>query len=198
MEGQPNQAPAIQDFIGWFEGACSLGSGNAGPSLNCRFLPNPKLDDYLRHPRNLQKLLEAVFPNTELLVDPNVISKDYAKVFLILLLINHARYITHFVQYDSLSDLRLPFETRPSGFPRPTPEDPDFFDSFHRLQWQFCAPILHDSLNRRFEAEEVVLPIIRKDVLGAGGSATTYKIQLHPAYDRLKPESDASLVLDIV
>lgn len=45
--------------------------------------------------------------------------------------------------------------------------------------------------NENYRLEDLlILPITSKEVIGRGGSATLYKIELHPYYDKLYQAAD--------
>jgi hypothetical protein len=149
------------------------------------FVPFQDLEDYFSTPLQLKKTLESVcrrFPWTNI---RSWIPPNYFRVFAILLRIGKGTYITHFHSHG-LSDALLPFEKCPPDFPKADP-DKQFFSNFLSTQWEFCAPdFRYKQLNRRvFRNHGWILPITQKTSLGGGGSATLFKIQLHPSYDHL-------------
>lgn len=195
-EPQPDHDPAIQEFHQWVRHARSMGSGDARVECDRPFLPYRKLESYFDNQYRVQKLLRALFHDrAESPVGPDDIREHYSKVFFILVLIGRGCYIEHFVRHDDLCDQRLPFKASPDNFPI-APTGPDLFDSFHQKQWEFCAPIFQDNMNKIFGDREV-LPITQKERLRSGGSATTFKVILHPAYDQLTPKRNTEMVHEI-
>ena len=194
VESQPDHNSDIQNFQQWARDArCVTSGGDTRDELTQSFIPNPKLESYLRVPRRVRSLLEALFPGNELPVEPEEVRKKYSKVFVILLLIGKGRYIENFVGRDSLCDQHLPFESKPSAFPIES-TDPHFFKKFHDIQWELCAPYFDDATNKQFEPNEI-LPIIHKEKLAGGGNATIYKIKIHEAYNRLTLSDSSELAV---
>ena len=148
------------------------------------FLPGTKTEAYFKDIGPVKKLLAVLFPNGAPKLDPEIIRKKYVKVFLILLLTGNGHFIELFVRHDSLCDQYLPFRSRPTHFPN-SAGDADFFTSFYRKQWEFCARIFRNETHQQFDEKDLILPIISREKLGSGGSATVLKIELHPAYNKL-------------
>ena len=170
--------PTIQEFYQWYEGAKIK-------STDC-FLPETAVSEYFKDPSRVKRLLQAVFRRRDdLPVEPQEIRQSHSKIFFILVLIDRGQFIEHFIRHPALSDQSLPIRATPPSWPI-SPTDPQFFSLFDQKQWEFCAPIFSDNMNRDFESQ-TVLPIVYKEKLAGGGSATTYKITLHSAYDRLRP-----------
>lgn len=188
VELQPDDHPHIQDLLTWAEGARRLGTGGAGLETDRPFIPVSEIEAYFQDIRPVKKLLAALFPHDPPQVDPETIRKNYAKVFLILVLTGNGRFIVSFVRHDSLCDRYLPFTSRPARFP-PSTANAGFFESFYHRQWEFCAPILQYGMNVQFDEKDLILPIIYKKKLGHGGSSIVHKIELHPAYNKLGREA---------
>jgi len=59
----------------------------------------------------------------------------------------------------------------------------------------FCAPTFSGRKHCIWALNDgCILPIVEKEELGRGGSSVTYKIRLHPYYDRLIEKSDQKKV----
>ncbi|KAL1635093.1 hypothetical protein SLS56_001845 [Neofusicoccum ribis] len=184
---QPNHRDAIQEFLAWFESAKV--QGQVGParthSIDNYFIPFPKVSGFFKDSRQYRKILDALWPDTDIPIHPESVAQDYTTVFCILLCINKGHYIEKFARDDDLSDRKLPFTAMPSTFPISTPDE-DFFGDFFRAQWHFCAPALKYRMERRFGPNHI-LPIVHKQPLGSGGSAQTFQIIVASAYDQLDP-----------
>ena len=166
---------------------CSSDTGQ-GPTQS--FIPNPKLEEYLRVPRRVRTLLEALFSDSDLPVEPEEVRRKYSKVFVILLLIGKGEYIINFVGRDSLCDRHLPFDSKPSAFPIDS-TDSTFFQRFRDIQFEVCAPCFDDDgAHKHFEPSEI-LPITNKKKLAGGGAATIYQITIHEAYNNLSRRTGA-------
>lgn len=183
VDQQPDDHPHIQELFSWAKEARRLGVGDTGLKLDRPFIPDPETKAYLKDIRKIKNLLAALDPDGNPQLDPETIRNKYPKVFLILLLTGNGRFISHFVRHDSLCDQYLPFRTRPHEFPHTS--NIDFFTSFCRQQWEFCAQIFHYGTDQRFDEKDLILPIISIEKLEGGGSATVHKIGLHPAYNEL-------------
>lgn len=152
------------------------------------FIPDLKVKELTV--AGIRKMLRALWPD-DLPVQVETVQADYAKVFCILLRIAQGYFIEHFVKHDSLCDSKLPFEAKPPNFP-PSPDD-ELFAQFYAIQWMFCAPTFrYNKINQ--EWNNYILPIILKEDLARGGTATTSKIMLHGAYNRLDPTGDTDKV----
>lgn len=188
-EQQPDNHPDLQDLLTWAEGVRQPGIGGNGLEIGRSFMPDPDIEAYFKTVRPIQKLLAALFPFVAPQMDPETIRKKYIKVFLILLFTSNGRFIASFLRHDNLSDQYLPFKSRPNHFP-PSTADPDFFTSFYRRQWEFCARTFEYAIHQQLD-EDLILPIIYKKKLGGGGSAVVHQIKLHPAYDKLSRQGHA-------
>ncbi|KAF2813081.1 uncharacterized protein BDZ99DRAFT_473802 [Mytilinidion resinicola] len=146
------------------------------------FVPLDLLEAYLDQRRVTQLL--AALPGV---IDAANVLEHYLRVFAILIIIGKAEYIKHFLQHSDLEDKILPITSlnhRPSHWPS-VADSNDFFPSFYKAQWQFCALDFTQKLKGSVLDEDLILPIIEKKELGSGGSAAIYKIKLHDAYNHL-------------
>lgn len=181
---QRDHHPAVQEFITWITENSIPGIKRSQSANTCLFIPLPRLKAYLDG-RRVTALLQALFPDGTP-VRWDAVRTDYSRVFCILILIGKGIYIKHFTQNDSLSDQKLPFESKPRSFPTAT-YDPNFFSTFSKKQWMFCPHEFHyNKIDLRVE-NECILPFISRKKLAEGGSAEIYKIDVHEAYDNLNP-----------
>jgi hypothetical protein len=186
---QPDWNPDISEFIRWVKDKSVTGTLGPVPAVNHPFMPLPRLETYLKDGNKTRILLQALFPNGDSPVEPEEVWRNCIKVFSILLLIGKGSFIQHFVQHDQLWDSKLPFLSSPHHFPPATGND-QFFVAFFKQQWHFCPYLFrHNEIHAHLE-KECILPIVHKEQLGYGGSALTYKIKLHPAYDDLTGPTD--------
>lgn len=118
-------------------------------------------------------------------VDANYVRDHYLQSFAILLCIGQGHLIRQFQKEDALQDQKLPHRTQPSDFPS---TDPGVFEEFQAKQWQFCAPTLKYGMDAHFKDDDI-LPILRREQIGEGGSAIVYKIVLDDEYNALSPRS---------
>ena len=177
---------AVLAFNAWRHSPEAQLLGIGGPDLETTspFVPRSNLDKYFEEPRHLENLLDAVLEDHERsAVDADYVREHYLQSFAILVCIGAGALIHHFQQYETLRDEKLPHRTLPDGFPITTPHK---FDDFKNAQWQFCPKILEYNMTSRFK-EEDILPIIRKEKIGEGGSAIIYKIVVEESYNSLRP-----------
>ena len=191
-KAQPDDHPAIQDLLKLVNSTEDRGlrSGDTNDSDaddgEYAFIPRTRLQAYLGQYDQVEKLLSALFGDEDPMSNPpdaGTIRQSYSKIFCILIAIGKGRFINHFIEHG-IEDRYLPFQSHPGNFPSAT-SDSSFFTTFYQQQWKFCVPELHKCFNKRFDANEWILPIKRKEELDHGGSAATYKIEVHEAYDQL-------------
>ena len=187
---QPDHDEDIQYFLHWLEEkrvlrTCSLGCTDY-------FIPKSVVREYFEDPYKVRKLLAPFYPDG---LQPDLVGRLYFKAFSILLCIGKGHFIQHFAQHSDLHHKRIPFFSRPRSFPIDT-RDEDFFAKFYKTQWQFCPPTFHDKMEMHYSDDEI-LPIVKEQKVGQGGSASVYRIVLHKAYDRLDVKSNVSTVITI-
>jgi hypothetical protein len=174
----------VQRFLSYFRENCEKGhcSVSGEPAF---YLPESKLKEYFADKHTLQAILKAILPHEKDLHNVRQqIRRHYTKCFAILLYIGHPRLIVPFVEAPYLADSRLPFDACPPTFPFHANRD-QLFQRFYEYQWAFCAPILH---YRTFTLRsELILPftILGRIEGGEGGTSETFKIEVHPEYDKL-------------
>lgn len=186
VESNAQHNDALQAFHTWRRSpeAQLPGIGGTNFDTTCPFVPRSNLKKYFEKPRQLENLLDAVLESHERpAVEATYVREHYLQSFATLLCIGEGRLIHHFQQYNGLRDQKLPYRTRPDDFPFTTPHK---FEDFKKEQWQFCASKLEYGMNDRFK-EEDILPIIRKEEIGGGGSAVIYKIVVDENYNSLRP-----------
>ena len=186
---QPDHEEALQNFHSLINR--SLFEGKAANPDFCKFCPEGVLRHYFEefHHQNLRRLLKAVLytqnaPHREL-PTKDILGKEhsYVLIFAILLRIGQGRLIRHFSQHTSLCDTYLPFTAMPSAFPGALRQQ-EIFKDFRAMQWQFC-PARMDSRQIAIWEEERILPIHTMEPIGKGGSADTFRIQIHDQYNKM-------------
>ncbi|KAL9095882.1 MAG: hypothetical protein Q9165_001879 [Trypethelium subeluteriae] len=147
------------------------------------FVPENQLEEYFD--RHLEEILSALSEDIGIrFVEPRLIRDGYLKIFAILLRIKREAWIQYFLNFPSLNDSKLPFEVKPHDFPVLTEDDRFFWTSFNKCQWIFCAPEIKYKPRCKWNTQ-IILPIIFKEKIASGRSADTYKIRIHPDYNRL-------------
>ena len=182
-------SPYIQELFEWVPKHCIKGTIGPSPFPNTPFMPLPDLQAFFETHDRKDKILHDLFSEPPSLETGET---GYLRVFTILILLGKGTYIEHFVQFPNLRDSNLPFLVKPSHFPT-DPTDPIFWERFHEKQFAFCAHYFRDNENKWLE-DLCVLPITEKSAIGQGGSATLYKIRLHPHYDKLIREGGSATV----
>ena len=193
VESHTQHHDALQDFHAWRRSPEAQLPGIGGPDFEteCFFISQSKLEKYFERPRKVENLLDAVLNSEQRpAVDASYVRDYYLRSFATLLCIGEGSMIHHFLKYQSLRDRNLPHRVRPDEFPFTTP---GIFNDFKNAQWQFCASNLERGMNEGFKGEEI-LPIIRRERIGEGGSAIIYKIVIDKDYNSLRPYSPINSV----
>ena len=178
--------PVIQDFHAWYRRAGQKGkSYNISQLVDCTFIPEGSVRAYLGEENRVQRLIEAIFPDPDSakLPEAETIRKSHLNLFCILLCIGKGHFINHFVE-NRLYDSTLPYTVRPTNFPYDS-NDSKFWESFFKRQWEFSARKFTYNTNEHLDAEQWILPFTQVEKIGEGGSAMTYKVELHEQYDDL-------------
>jgi hypothetical protein len=192
---QPDFQPSIQSFLSFLDRSSSFEVTEPesldGPILNS-FTVRDRVREYLEgndHER-MNQIIADLFPRGDG-IWWNDILPDNIAVFCTLLKISKGQWIKHFRRHDSLSDARLPFDPRshPPNWPEDT-GDPDFLRKFCKEQWKYCVPVFRQPFMDKHFPKQTILPIVYKKSLSSGGSATLWRIRLHPAYNKLLSEAD--------
>jgi hypothetical protein len=109
---------------------------------------------------------------------------NYLAVFCSLLQVGKGRYIKHFVDHEIHDLYEFSPEQIPPKFP-PVLRDEDIYRVFCEAQWKFYVPDFKENMNRVFNNRRT-LPIVKKEPLATGASATVSIITLHNSYDKLR------------
>lgn len=185
---QPDHHIVLQDFFNWERKSWIEVVSDINTDEKSHFMPPATLKAYFQENdgKKLNKILSEAFESDDIPVDSEVIIRGYSAVFCILLRIGKGKYIEYFVQYEELSDHRLPFdpENLPARFPVAT-DDPEFPQRFCEKQWMYCVPTFdRPMLDKRFEHNRL-LPITYKERCAGGRSAIIYKITLYGPHNKL-------------
>lgn len=181
------QSPYVEDFFSHTKNARVwakvIGGDAAGEKRS--FVPN----DTLRGPsgffsEHITRSLLDYYYSINVQIHWRRVQDSFLAVFSTLITIGKASHLHHFMKDRKMTDQNLPF-TSPDGWHN---ECCSFFDDFYNAQWQFCAQSFDtDWMNEtRLDDGHVILPIIDHECLKAGPDAYTYRIKLHPSYDRLQ------------
>lgn len=112
----------------------------------------------------------------------DIIFNGARKIFAILVLNCHERYITKFIEGDQLQssqlDHRLPFHLEQLQ----TLMSRGHANLFYEKQWEFTAPIFAPFVLRRSLEYETILPFIREEKLGSGGFGDVYLLDIDPGH----------------
>jgi hypothetical protein len=181
----------IQTFLRWLRDNSEDAILDPNTKERAAFMPLKTVKKHLEENSSarLKELLRAVFSPNDPPVDPDTIHKNYTQIFCTLVEIGKCHFIESFTCL-SHGDSRLPYvdAAPPPDFPI-DPTDPKFYENFCKKQWKFCVPELESPMtNKRFH-QDLILPIVSKEVITASGSAMLYKIQLHGSYNRLSSQA---------
>jgi hypothetical protein len=136
--------------------------------------------------KDLTKILTEVFNTKYPPVDSEMILRDHAAIFCILLRLGHGNLIEHFASYEELCDSRLPFDPA-----RPPPEfldandDPAFLQRFCEKQWMYCVPLFDGHMLHKRFGRQRLLPITWKEVGEVEGLASKFTIKLYGPHNKL-------------
>lgn len=196
-ESQPDDGPAIQDFLQWRSSSQTYRTGCKGSdnTIGSRYIPRGTLEAYLTTGR-IRTLLEELYSNdnTYHAPDPDRVRTNYLRPFAILLSAGFGRMIRHFVDHR-YEDNRLPFSSEPRSFPKSSARD--LFNDFYKKQWQFCAVQLDYNMSDDLD-NDCILPILGKKEIGNGGSAILYKITVDKDYNSLVPAGDSDMASQVI
>ncbi|KAL8693616.1 MAG: hypothetical protein Q9218_001574 [Villophora microphyllina] len=193
MDGrQPDHDAPIQEFLEWRNHPDILREGCCGPDneVDTRYIPESALEAWMTIER-ITRLLQALFHgSSESAPNPTYVKRNYLRPFAILLCTGFGRMIRHFVEHPNLRDQFLPFSAEPPSFPKST--SPNFFSSFNEQQWHFCPVKLEYDMSHDL-GKKYILPIVRKERIGSGGSAILYKIMVDGDYNGLIPDEQTDV-----
>lgn len=185
---QPDHEGALQDALSQLktmtiEPRCTGASGQE--TYPC-FIPMSDLQTEFTKPEKIEELLKALIKNTfQHTQYAHKIRHLYLRPFMILICAGHGNMILHFMKHQSLQDDRLPFRGGPpDGFPISSGSDL-IWQKFNEHQWKFCAMDMRYNMDLELSKDDL-LPIVSKEILAGGASATTSKVQIHPDYDKLR------------
>jgi hypothetical protein len=123
---------------------------------------NGKTENY-----KLEELVENIF-------------RGARKIFAILLLNSHERYITKFIAGDQLQssqlDYKLPFDLGQLQNLMSGGHAALFYDK----QWEFTAPVFTPSVLRRSLQHDTILPFTKEQKVGSGGFGDVYLLDIDP------------------
>jgi hypothetical protein len=192
---QPDYEPSIQSFLSFLDRVSAFEVVNPDPPedpTRRAFAVLEKVRTYFDEngQEKLYQIITALFPQGDG-IWPNDVLPNNIAVFCTLLKISKGRWMKHFRHHESLSDARLPFDPirQPLNWPEDT-GDPNFLRKFCEEQWKFCVPPLRQPFVDKHFPKDTILPIVYKKEICAGGSATLWKIKLHPTYNKLVSEEE--------
>jgi hypothetical protein len=188
---QPDDNRYLQDFHQYLQESV-IRTDSPITSQREEFVPFEQIEEHFNEEGRLIDILSAIFPDEEPIpVEDTVVQAQYLKTLCILLSIGAARYIRHFVEHNGLSDVRLPHTSKPHNFPI-SPARPNLWEAFYEKQWVFCAAEINYKINDSLEPNRI-LPIVKREVLGEGGSAVVSKIVLHTSFNKLRSNPSSSV-----
>ena len=186
---QPRQnGRALEDFFRWEKDSWVEVVASMTSEEKAQFIPLQALTSYFARDdcQKLQNILFELFAPEFPPIDPELILRDHAAVFCILLAIGKGSCIEYFARYEELSDRRLPFD--PSHLPREfadVSDDPDFGKRFCEKQRMYCVPVFDGHMLHRYFGAQRLLPITYKEPRGIEGLAGKYAIKLYAPHNKL-------------
>lgn len=192
-ELQPENYPAIQDFLHWKDDPEIHKKGCGGPAntVGTRYISKASLIKKLTKEK-IEALLHELFRDVEQPApDAEIVMRYYLRPFAILLCADFGRMISYFVEYLSLRDHLLPFAVESRDFPKSTRRD--LYQAFCKEQWQFCPVELDKNMDYVMDSDYII-PITYKEKIGDGGSAQIYKIKIDEAYNSLQSSQSIDAV----
>ena len=185
---QRTHHPAVQAFYAWIKNPRVASCQDDDTADLDDFIPAGAVQEYLREdPSRLTSVFTALFgsEDSRWRGRASEIVNHYSVVFAILVSIDYGEYILNFLPHETLCDEKLPFEARPQKFPWGPPDSVELFDRFQKAQSRFCAVKFHRNSTPEFD-ESRPLPFLSKELIGEGGSAKVYKVQIHASHDMLQ------------
>jgi hypothetical protein len=195
---QPTYHPAVQEFYAWIKDSGVAITQDKNTSGLDDFVPAGEVQAYFRKDLSrLTAVLNALFgsEDSRWRGHVNEIVDHYSVVFAILVSIGYGEYILNFLPHETLCDDKLPFEVRPTKFPRPHLDSDEIFDHFQKAQLRFCAVKFHRNSTHEFD-DSRPLPFLSKELIDEGGSAKVYKVEIHVSHDMLQSPSTEVRNLD--
>ncbi|KAL9623447.1 MAG: hypothetical protein Q9160_002340 [Pyrenula sp. 1 TL-2023] len=168
----------LQDFYEWLEKNKTKAVSSESDSAERFFLSRKLLKEYFGNENRTKQIYQAVC-GSPLVIDFDDFLNDWVCVFALLLSLGHGNAIPHFIS-NHLYDSKHPFQERPSQFPF-SPLDDEFWSMYQKAQWLFFPLELKKNHHRQRVPEARVLPIIKKESIGRGGSSKIYRIERNPA-----------------
>jgi len=181
---QPEEDEEIQSFRKWSSSSRRPGIGGSSHVTPCEFIPLSAVKEYFEANQRVENLLVSLFGTEASRIDAEAVRNHYLRPLAILLFLGEGPMIKRFVRFRSLQDQHLPYRTLPKDFPKNA--DPNFFENFHKQQWQFCAAELEYKMDLYLYAEDI-LPVKHKSEIGRGGDAVVFEITVHEEYNKLVP-----------
>ncbi|KAG4439306.1 hypothetical protein IFR05_005239 [Cadophora sp. M221] len=115
----------------------------------------------------------------------SIIFKYYTRILCILMEIGEERNLELFMS-RIVNDKSLPLD--PDDLLRKIPTfNPKLIRAFCDCQWRYCVPEFNSLLANTTFDKDRILPIVSKEKIGEGATATTYQVKIHPFYDRFQP-----------
>jgi hypothetical protein len=152
------------------------------------FIPQEALLQLMQRD-NIREALNTTIENYRLDEVVESIFRGARKIFAILLLNGHTRYIVKFIASDQLQssqlDSKLPFDLEQLQSLIGAGHGSLFYDK----QWEFTAPIFTPFVLRRSLHYDTILPFLGERRVGSGGFGDVYLLEIDPNHQKF----DASI-----
>jgi hypothetical protein len=184
---QPVRRPKLNEFFQWESQSWVVVVADITTEEKAYFMPLESLKSYFtaNDCSTLTCIISELFESDFPPIDPELILRSHTAVFCTLLRLGHGRCIEDFVQFEELSDSRLPFDPNhpPAEFSLAN-DDPTFLRRFCEKQWMYCVPVFNrHMLHKRFGSQRL-LPITYKESLGVEGIADRSIIKLYGPHNK--------------
>lgn len=150
------------------------------------FLSLTAVRQYFEENEYIRRILHEVLSRDGLPVRPidfKIILNNYIRILCILIEIGKERNLELFMSHG-VNDLLLPLY--PDRLSILT-SNPNLNRAFFDCQWKYCVPEFNARLANTTFDKDRILPIVSKEKIGEGSTATIYQIKLHPLYDKFEP-----------
>ena len=185
---QPARRPALNEFFQWETQSLVEVVQDLTTDEKAYFMPLEILTSYFiaNDSSALKSIISEVFETEFPPIDPDIILRSHTAVFCILLRLGQGQFIEDFVQFEELSDIRLPFDSNhpPAEFSFAN-DDPDFLQRFCEKQWMYCVPVFNRHMLHKHFGPQRLLPITYKESLVKEGVLDRSVIKLYGPHNRL-------------
>ena len=181
---RPDAISRFMEFLGENEIFCESNGTKNEKKFVCIDAVRAHLE--ARDCEKLLDILEALFDGADM-PDHGTIISSHVAMLCILININKGAFITDFIR-AGWSDDRLPQYSKSADETFP---EANFYEQFWAAQWMFRVAHFTRNIDIKFK-KDIILPITKKRLLGHGGSADIYEIQIHACCNKFYDDSQGN------